>query len=162
MWIDAAYAVNPDMKIQTGEAMSMGVGILHGKCSKQRLNVKRSTEAELVGVSEYIPYNIWLLLFMGEQVYAVKDNVLFQDNQSTILMLKNGRNSCTDNSRHMNIRYVFVKDRIDKREVRVEYCPTEIMLAHFFTKALQGQLFQRFRNVIMGYQPISILSEIHL
>ena len=51
MWIDAAYAVNPDMKSQTGGAMSMGVGILHGKCSKQRLNVQRSTEAELVGVS---------------------------------------------------------------------------------------------------------------
>ena len=52
MWIDAAYAVNPDMKSQTGGAMSMGVGILYGKCSKQRMNIKSSTEAELVvGVS---------------------------------------------------------------------------------------------------------------
>ena len=98
----------------------MGVGILHGKCSKKRLNVKSSTEAYVVGVSEYIPYNIWLLLFMGEPGYVVKDNVLCQDNQSTLLMLKNGRNSCTGNSRHINIRYFFVKDRIDKKEVRVE------------------------------------------
>ena len=100
MWIDAAYAVNADMKSQTGGAMAMGIGVLHGKCSKQKLNVKSSIEAELVGVSEYIPYNIWLLLFMDMQGYEVKDNVLYQDNQRTILILKNGRNSCTGNSRH--------------------------------------------------------------
>ena len=34
----------------------MGLGVLHAKCSKQKLNVKSSIEAELVGVSEYIPY----------------------------------------------------------------------------------------------------------
>ena len=84
------------------------------------------------------------------------------DSASTILMLKNGRNSCTGNSRHVNIRYFFVKDRIDKKEVRVEYCPTEIMLADYFTKALQGRLFLLFRSVIMGYQPISILNNPHL
>jgi len=42
-------------------------------------------------------------------------------------MLKNGRNAYTGNSR----RYFFVKDRIDKGEIRVEYCLIEIMLADF-------------------------------
>ena len=77
----------------------MGVGVLHGKSSKQKLKVKRSTEAELVGVNEYLPYNIWLLNFMSAKGYEIRDNVLCQDNQSTIIMLKNGRNSCTGNSR---------------------------------------------------------------
>ena len=57
-WIDAAYAVNPDMKSQTGGAISLGVGVLHAKISKHKLNVKSSTEAELVGNSEYLPYNL--------------------------------------------------------------------------------------------------------
>ena len=156
-WIDAAYAVNPDMKSQTGGTMSLGLGVLHAKCSKQKLNVKSSTEAELVGTSEYIPYNLWLIQFMSAQGYEIKDNVLYQDNKSTILMLKNGRNSCTGNSRHIDIRYFFVKDRIDKGELRVEYCPSSIMLADFFTKPLQGQLFKKFRDVIMGYVPTSSL-----
>ena len=116
------------------------------------------TEAELVGTSEYIPYNLWLTLFMSEQGYEIKDNVLYQDNRSMMLMLKNGRNSCTGNSRHIAIRYFFVKDRIDKGELRVEYCPSSIMLADFFTKPLQGHLFKMFRDVIMGYAPISSLS----
>jgi hypothetical protein len=156
-WIDAAYAVNPDMKSQTGGTMSLGVGVLHAKSSKQKLNVKSSTEAELVGNSDYIPYNLWLLMFMSMQGYTIKNNVLYQDNQSTILMLKNGRNSCTGNSRHIHIRYFFVKDRVDKKEVRVEYCPSLSMLADFFTKPLQGQMFIKFKEVLMGWKPITTL-----
>ena len=119
------------MKSQTSEALSMGLGVLYGKSSKQKLNVKSSTEAELVGVSDYLPYNIWLLMFLSAQGYEITDNVLYQDNQSTILMLKNGRNSCTGNSRHVHIRYFFVKDRVEKGEVKVEYCPTLQMVADF-------------------------------
>lgn len=156
-WIDAAYAVNPDMRSQTGGVISMGLGLLHAKSSKQRLNVKSSTEAELVGNSDYLPYNIWLLIFMSMQGYTVKNNVLYQDNQSTILILKNGRNSCTGNSRHINIRYFFVKDRIDKKEIKVEYCPSLIMLAVYFTKPLKGALFNKLRDGIMGYRSISDL-----
>ena len=46
-------------------------------------------QAELVGASEYIPYNLWLIQFMSAQGYEIKDNLLYQDNKSTILMLKN-------------------------------------------------------------------------
>ena len=72
-------------------------------------------------------------------------------------MLKNGRNSCTGNSRHIDIRYFFVKDRVDKGEVKVEYCPTLQTLADFFTKTLQDALYNKFRDVIMGYKPITSL-----
>ena len=115
MWIDAAYAVNADMRSQTGGAMSMGIGIRHGKCGKQRLNVKNLTEAELFGVSDYIVYYIWLVMFLRAQGYIMRDNILYQDNKSTILMLKNGRILCTGNSRHIDIRYFFVKYRVDKK-----------------------------------------------
>ena len=66
-------------------------------------------------------------------------------------MEKNGQNSCTGNSRHIHIRYFFVKDRIDKGEMRVEYFPKYLMLADFFTKPLMGELFRKLRDVIMGY-----------
>lgn len=104
-WIDAAYTVHNNMLSQTGGAMSMGHGILHGRSSKQKLNTKNSTKAELVGMSEYIPYNIWFLHFFAHQGYKISKNILYQDNQSTIHMEKNGCNSCTSNSRHIDIRY---------------------------------------------------------
>ena len=43
-----------------------------------------------------------------------------------------------------------MKDRIDKGEFKVKYCPTELMVADFFTKPLQGSLFKRLSAVIMG------------
>lgn len=156
-WVDAAYAVHPNMRGQTGGVMSMGIGILHGRSSKQKLNTKSSTESELVGVSEYIPFNLFIINFLSEQGYKIENNLLYQDNQSAIRMEKNGRNSCTGNSRHIDVRYFFVKDRIDKKEIKVEYCPTEQMLADFFTKPLQGGLFRKFRDVIMGRKPITDL-----
>ena len=72
-------------------------------------------------------------------------------------MLKNGRNSCTSNSRHIRINYFFANDRLDKGELKVEYCPTLQMLADFFTKPIQGALYNKLRNVIMGYKPVTSL-----
>ena len=46
---------------------------------------------------------------------------------------------------------------MDKKELTIEYCPTEYILAHISTKSLQGSLFQYFRDVIMGYRNIFLL-----
>ena len=84
----------------------------------------------------------------------LSDNFLFQDNESSIKMENNGRRSCTGNSRHVHIRYFFVKDLVYKKQMRVVYCPTLRMLADFFTKPLQGELYRFFRNIVMGYVSI--------
>ena len=41
-------------------------------------------------------------------------------------------------------------DRIAGGDLRVDYCPTEKMLADFFTKLLQEKLFRMFRSMIMN------------
>ena len=135
----------------------MGYGVIHARAGKQKINTKSSTESELVGVAEYIPYNIWLLMFLEEQGYGIENNIVYQDNQSAILLERNGRNSCTGNTRHINIRYFFIKDRIDKKEVKIEYCPTGLMLADYYTKPLMGAKFQEFRHYVMGWKSIEHL-----
>ena len=131
--------------------MSFGIGALHTKSTKQKLNTKSSTEAELVGVSEYLPYHIWLINFLEYQGYKVKKKLLFQDNESTIKMEVKGRNSCTGNSRHADIRFFFVHDRVRTGKGDVVYCPTDKMVADFFTKPLQGSIFKKFRASVMGH-----------
>ena len=110
-------------------------------------------------MSDMSPHTTWLSCFLENQGYILKDNILYQDNQSAIKLEKNGRNSCTGNLRHIGIRYFFVKDRVDKGEISIEYCPTEYMLADYFTKPLQGKVFRVFRRVIMGYETISWLRQ---
>ena len=156
-YIDASYAVHPNMRGHTGGVISFGHGIVHSKASKQKINVKSSTECELVGLSEYVPYSLWLGYFLEEQGYKLKSNLIHQDNQSTMKMEVNGRTLCTGNSRHVNIRYFFIKDRVDKGEVDITYYPTGQMLADLFTKPLQGSLFKKFKSVIMGWTDIDTL-----
>ena len=46
--------------------------------------------AEVVIISDYLPYNIWIYIFMESHVYEFK-HIIFQDNQSSIIMKKNGK-----------------------------------------------------------------------
>jgi hypothetical protein len=95
-WVDAGYAIHHDMRGHTRGAMSFDTGIIHGKASKQRLNTKSSTETEVVGASDYLPYNMWMQHFMEAQGYTLDENLYYQDNQSAMRMEKNGRNSCRE------------------------------------------------------------------
>ena len=159
-WIDAAYAVHWDMKSHTGGCMSFGVGTLSTKSGVQKINVKSSTEGELVAMSEYLPYNLWMYHFMDAQGYKLDQNIIYQDNQAAIKMENNGRMSSTGRTRHINVRYFWVKDQVDQKIVKIEYCPTEIMLADFFTKPLNGYLFQYLKAFVMGHRPISELQRV--
>jgi len=85
--VDASHGAHTDYPGQTGGCMKMGSGILHGRSSKQNLNSKSSTESELIGVSDYPPYSIWMLNFYKEQGYEIGKVVLQQDNESTIKIL---------------------------------------------------------------------------
>ena len=80
----------------------------------------------------------------------MRNNHVHQDDESVEKLEINGRNSCTGNSRHVDVKFFWVKDRVDKKEVEIKYCPTTLMLADYFTKPLQGTVFRRFRDVVMG------------
>ena len=137
--------------------MSFAYGMVYCRFSKQKLITKSSTRAEVVGISDYLPYNIWICLFMVEQGYDIKQNILFQDNQSAIKMEKKGKKSCTGNSRHIDIHYLFAKNRIERNKISIAYCSTEHMLIDFSTKALQGAIFAKFCDVVIGWKHVDTL-----
>jgi KUP system potassium uptake protein len=130
--------------------MTLGSGSAISKSTKQKINTRSSTIAELVGVNDAMSMILWTRLFLEAQGIKVTDNVIYQDNQSTMLLAKNGRQSSGKNTRHLEIRYYFVTDNIGRKRVSIEYCPTQDMLADFFTKPLQGALFYKLRKLIMG------------
>ena len=82
-WVDASYAVHSDMKSHTGGTVSFGRGSIMSKSSKQKLNTKSSTEAELVGASDYLSYAIWAKTFLECQGHTLSGNSFHQDNKST-------------------------------------------------------------------------------
>jgi Reverse transcriptase (RNA-dependent DNA polymerase) len=152
-WVDASFAVHPDMRGHTGGVMTLGKGAAYGTCGKHKLNTRSSTEAELVSLYDVLPQVIWTRNFLEAQGYQVKDSIVHQDNKSTILLAENGRASCSKRTRHLNIRYFFVTDRIRAGDLSIAHCPTGDMLADYFTKPLQGALFRKMRNLIMNVDP---------
>ena len=78
---------------------------------------KISTEAEIVGTSNYDTSTIYARLFLEAQGYNMQPDILHQDNESAIKLEKHGRISSIQKIRHIDIRYYFLKDRIKKRRV---------------------------------------------
>ena len=118
--------------------------------SKQKLNTRSSTESEVVGVDDVMPHICWTRYFMEAQGYRVLDNIVFQDNKSSILLEKNGKASSGKRTKHINIRYFFITDRVEKGEASVSWCPTGEMIGDYATKPVQGKLFRKFRDQIMA------------
>jgi len=71
--VDASFAVHSDMRSHTGAVMSLGKGALIAMSTKQKLNTTSSTEAELVGVSDSMPFNMWGTYFFKAQGKGVTD-----------------------------------------------------------------------------------------
>ena len=65
-----------------------------------------------------------------------------------MLLEANGQKSAGKRSRHLNIRYFFVTDQVEKGNLSIEYCPTNQMLADYMTKPLHGAKFARFRQLM--------------
>jgi hypothetical protein len=160
-WVDAAYGVHNDMKGHTGGTLCMGERSVYSTSSKQKMVTRSSTECEMVGVYDVLPQMLWTAHFLKDQGYDFDASLLYQDNTSAILLETNGRQSSSKRTRHMNIRYFYIKDQVDGNKVKIEYCPTDDMLADFFTKALQGKKFKTMRDQIMNIAPNSKYHSAH-
>ena len=111
-----------------------------------------------MGASDYLPNTIWTMNFMQAQGYPITLSRFSQDNQSAMRLERNGRMSAGQKSRHINIRYFWITDRLRAESIQLEHCPTDCMLGDFLTKPLQGSLFRKFHAVLLGHAPTSSLS----
>jgi hypothetical protein len=131
--------------------ITLGAGPVYVKSCKQKLVSKSSTEAELIGLSDSVSQVIWTREFLIAQGYALDAATVYQDNKSTIALAEKGHSS-SERTRHISIRYFFIKDRINAGEIRVEYMPTADMISDILTKPLQGELFRTLLRKLLNWQ----------
>ena len=104
MWhCDAAFAFHDDFRSCTGSTFTMGDGAITSMSRKQAMNTRSSTEVEVVATDEIVSPMIWTLLFLKVQGYPIKENILDQDNKSTMLLKTNGWKRAGKCSHHLNI-----------------------------------------------------------
>ena len=73
--------------------MSLVKGSAYSTSTWHKINTKSSTKAELVAVNDVMLLILWTWYFLEAQGYVFCKNKVFQDNQSTILLEKNGKHS---------------------------------------------------------------------
>lgn len=150
--VDAAFAVHNDYKSHTGATMTLRQGAIQSISTKQKINTRSSTEAELVSLDDEISKILWTRLFLQAQGYNIKENIIYRDNQNSMKLEQNGKASSGKRTRHFNIKYFMITVIIHRKAPSIQYCPTDAMIAGYMTKPKTGKSFHSFRNAIMNFK----------
>ncbi|KAF1318445.1 Integrase catalytic core protein, partial [Globisporangium splendens] len=144
---DADWAGDIDSRRSTsGYAFILNGGCISWRSKKQRSVALSSTEAEYMALSEATQEAVWLkgiLCELGEHS-SDRPVKIFEDNQGSIALAKNPE--FHKRTKHIDIRYHFVRGKVEDDQVVLEYCPTEDMLADMMTKAIGTNQFGALRS----------------
>ena len=149
-YVDASHQIHDDCKGHTGALLTLGAGAVLSSSTKQKINTKSSTETELVAVHDKSGDVLWTRHFLEAQGYTITENIIYQDNMSTLSLEKNGRLSSSKRTKHIKAKYFFIKHYYDSGYINLRYCPTEQMWADVLTKPLQGVQFRTMRAILMN------------
>ena len=87
-FVDASYVIHNYCQGHTGAMMTMGEGAVTSFSCKQKTNAKSSTKVELIGINDALPQILRTRCFFKKQEHTITSNVLYQDNQSIMIMEK--------------------------------------------------------------------------
>jgi hypothetical protein len=150
---DASYAEHADGRSHTGGC----VGFESNKCAwvafisqKQPQVAKSTCISELYAVNAVGEYVEWIVQVMEELDYPQKTVKISQDNQCSMQLLKTGTGSFK-RSKHIKVRYFWLKELIDDGRVEIYYVPSEVLVADALTKPLIGSRFRALRLLLIGW-----------
>jgi hypothetical protein len=114
---------------------------------KQSVVALSSTEAEYVAASLASQEAVWLRVLLGDMGFPQKKpTTINEHNQGAIALSKNPKYH--PRTKHIDIKCHFIRDQVAKKELVLNYCPTEQMLADLLTKPLGKTLFKRLRELM--------------
>ena len=119
--------------------------------AKKQTTVAQSTvESEYAAMALMAKEAIWLqylLQDLGMSKYAPR--TLLCDNQGAISLTKNPTHHAK--TKHVDVQLHFIRDHVEKGTIKVEYCPTEDLVADIMTKGLARERHERLiRMMGMG------------
>lgn len=144
-YCDADFAGDLDTRRSTtGYVICYGGGPIAWASRKQPIVALSSTEAEYIAAAECCKELMYIQNLLRELTVSVPRTRLLVDNQSAIALMKNG--VLNRRSKHIDVRYHFLKEKLDEHCFEVEFCPTDKQLADILTKSLTNVKFLRLRE----------------
>jgi hypothetical protein len=129
-------------------AYSHGIGAIFAAVNLEKTISLSTAEAEYKAITRACKFAAGVIQFYEEIGFPFQDPTpIFNDNQAAIAMAK--QQFCTSATRHMKIKYHFIREQVKEGIVSLSYCPTGSMVADIMTKALDRILFERFRDMLL-------------
>lgn len=143
---DANWAEDrSDRKSSSGFFVSVNGGALSWCCRKQQLVSLSTTEAEFVALSETTKELIWLKRLCKEFDIDIDETTnIFTDSQSCMKIITN--DGFSDRSKHIDTKYHYTRDMVERSEVELVYCPTDENIADMLTKPLGSVKLAKLRR----------------
>ncbi|KAM3206760.1 hypothetical protein ACQJBY_062115 [Aegilops geniculata] len=133
-----------DRKSTTGLVFFMGPSVITWSSQKQKIVALSSCEAEYIAAATAATQAVWLRGLVSEMLGTEKQKVQLKiDNKSAIELSKNPVHH--ERSKHIDLRYHYIRECVEERKVEVEHVRTEDQLADILTKSLGRAKFTELR-----------------
>jgi hypothetical protein len=149
-YTDASWAPKPDRRSTSGFICTLAQGPVSWRSRRQRITALSSCESEYISLADGSREVTWLRNLCKEIGLPQGTTTIHCDNQSAIATADTV--STTDRSKHIDIRYHYIREQIQSKDIKVSYLPTIEMLADILTKCSTNDAIEKFRNALMTRQ----------
>ena len=149
--VDASYACHSDMKSHAGCSIHIGrsSGATQAISKKQTITADSSTVAEFVATHTVAKEIMWARGFLLNVGFPQqKPTILYEDNLSTISMIKNKSNG--KRTKHVEVRYNLIRDQVTNKVIAMEWLNTKDKTSDALTKTLAPGPFVHLRKNLLG------------
>lgn len=141
VYSDADYANDKkDRKSVSGVLCVNADAAVSWQCKKQQCVSLSMTEAEYISAAATAKELVWFKKLFTDCVINLENYVLYVDNTSAIKLMKNPE--FHQRSKHIDVRYHFVRELVRNNVMTVKYVESEKQLAEIFMKALPKPRFE--------------------
>ncbi|KAJ0576790.1 putative RNA-directed DNA polymerase [Helianthus annuus] len=136
-----------DRKSTSAYVFSLGSGVIAWSSKKQATVALSSTEAEYIAAAGATCECIWLRRILEDLGFKQEEpTVIYCDNKSAINLSRNP--VLHSRSKHIELRYHFIREMVMKERISLEYCSTNAQLADVLTKSLSREKFMFYKEAM--------------
>jgi hypothetical protein len=150
MYVDADHAGDVDSrKSRYGFIIKLNGNIVDFATGLQRRVSASTTESEYVALAHGLKELLWTKQIVEELGIKVKQKIIvYEDNQTCIKIAENPMSQ--KRTRHMDIRYHFIREFVQDGTIKLVYCETQRQQADILTKPLDKTAFTRLRDQLLA------------
>ena len=151
-YTDSDYAgCRIDRKSTSGSCQFLGQRLVSWFSKKQQSTTTSTAEAEYIAAGSCCAQLLWIRNQLMDYGLVLENIPIMCDNTSAISIVANPVNRST--TKHIEIRYHFIREHAANGTISVNYVPTEKQLAEIFTKPLNEATFNRLVSEIGMLNP---------